>query len=95
MSRRRETVITVAALVVFAATVPTVLAITDVREKQAADQKQEAAADSQVTARQSPGDYDGDGIPDGNDTCPTRPETDNGYQDGDGCPDVVASTGAS
>ena len=40
-------------------------------------------------------DFDGDGIPDDRDACPTRPETVNGFQDGDGCPDVVATTGAS
>lgn len=40
-------------------------------------------------------DYDRDGIPDGTDRCPTRPETVNGFKDGDGCPDVVATTGAS
>jgi hypothetical protein len=42
-----------------------------------------------------PPDYDGDGLPDDRDVCPTRPETVNGFQDGDGCPDVVATTGAS
>lgn len=40
-------------------------------------------------------DYDGDGIPNSRDACPTRPETYNGFQDADGCPDVVATTGAS
>lgn len=47
-----------------------------------------------ATATPAP-DYDGDGIPDGPDRCPTRPETFNGYKDGDGCPDVVATSGAS
>ncbi|MFB6096011.1 MAG: thrombospondin type 3 repeat-containing protein [Haloferacaceae archaeon] len=47
------------------------------------------------TPSATPADYDGDGIPDSTDRCPTRPETVNGYQDGDGCPDVVATTGAS
>lgn len=42
-----------------------------------------------------PPDYDGDGIPDASDRCPTRPETRNGYLDGDGCPDTVATSGAS
>ncbi len=32
-------------------------------------------------------DTDGDGIPDSRDKCPTKPETYNGYQDEDGCPD--------
>lgn len=35
-----------------------------------------------------PKDTDGDGIPDVNDACPTQPETINGYQDSDGCPDT-------
>ena len=34
-------------------------------------------------------DTDGDGIPDSLDSCPTDPETVNGFQDTDGCPDVV------
>jgi len=42
-----------------------------------------------------PPDFDGDGIPDDRDACPTRPETVNGFRDGDGCPDVVATTRAS
>ena len=32
-------------------------------------------------------DRDGDGIPDDEDKCPDQPETFNGYQDEDGCPD--------
>ena len=34
-------------------------------------------------------DTDGDGIPDSIDKCPNEPETFNGYQDEDGCPDEV------
>jgi len=34
-------------------------------------------------------DKDGDGIPDPNDKCPDQPETKNGYNDADGCPDTV------
>ena len=34
-------------------------------------------------------DRDGDGIPDETDKCPDQPETVNGFQDADGCPDVV------
>lgn len=34
-------------------------------------------------------DSDGDGIPDSKDQCPNEPETYNGYQDSDGCPDTV------
>jgi outer membrane protein OmpA-like peptidoglycan-associated protein len=52
-----------------------------------------AAIDNEkVTA----GDRDGDGILDVDDKCPDEPETPNGYQDADGCPDrgrvVVTST---
>lgn len=32
-------------------------------------------------------DSDNDGIPDSSDSCPTQPETFNGYNDSDGCPD--------
>ena len=34
-------------------------------------------------------DTDNDGIKDSKDDCPTRPETKNGFQDKDGCPDRV------
>ena len=34
-------------------------------------------------------DTDGDGIPDSIDKCPNEPETVNGYQDDDGCPDEL------
>ncbi len=33
-------------------------------------------------------DSDGDGIPDSQDLCPTIPETYNGIQDTDGCPEI-------
>jgi OOP family OmpA-OmpF porin len=36
-----------------------------------------------------PGDTDQDGILDADDKCPTEPETKNGFEDSDGCPDVV------
>ncbi|MEE9383738.1 MAG: OmpA family protein [Nannocystaceae bacterium] len=36
-----------------------------------------------------PRDQDGDGIVDDVDRCPTQPETVNGFQDSDGCPDEV------
>jgi outer membrane protein OmpA-like peptidoglycan-associated protein len=36
-----------------------------------------------------PLDSDGDGIPDHLDKCPFEPETRNGFEDDDGCPDVV------
>jgi outer membrane protein OmpA-like peptidoglycan-associated protein len=34
-------------------------------------------------------DGDGDGVPDRDDKCPADAETYNGYQDGDGCPDLA------
>ena len=36
-----------------------------------------------------PPDRDGDGIIDSKDKCPDKPETKNGYNDDDGCPDTV------
>jgi len=59
-----------------------------------AKQNQSATSDTR-SGTTEPSDYDTDGIADGNDRCPTRPETVNGFQDGDGCPDVVKETGAS
>jgi outer membrane protein OmpA-like peptidoglycan-associated protein len=38
-----------------------------------------------------PPDEDEDEIPDEEDKCPTEPETKNGFDDDDGCPDVVPS----
>ncbi|HEY4238593.1 MAG TPA: OmpA family protein [Kofleriaceae bacterium] len=35
-----------------------------------------------------PPDRDGDGIPDAQDACPDRPEDFDGFEDGDGCPDI-------
>jgi len=34
-------------------------------------------------------DKDGDGIPDNVDKCPNEPETKNGFEDADGCPDKI------
>ena len=36
-----------------------------------------------------PRDTDGDGIVDQDDKCPLKPETRNGYEDEDGCPDKI------
>jgi OOP family OmpA-OmpF porin len=36
-----------------------------------------------------PGDSDQDGFADPDDKCPSEPETKNGFEDGDGCPDVL------
>ena len=38
-------------------------------------------------------DGDGDGVPDRDDKCPADAETYNGYQDGDGCPDLAPQPG--
>ncbi|WP_237560307.1 thrombospondin type 3 repeat-containing protein [Halolamina sediminis] len=83
------------AIVVFVVAVPALLQIGDVRAAQATEQKRGDFVDQTVSTRQAPTDYDGDGINDSADKCPTRPETKNGFQDGDGCPDVVETTGAS
>ncbi|MFI5298100.1 MAG: OmpA family protein [Polyangiales bacterium] len=40
-----------------------------------------------VSVKPKPGDRDGDGILDPDDKCPDIPETYNGFQDEDGCPD--------
>jgi len=87
--------ITVVAVVVLVAAVPLLWGVADVRTAQAADAKQADLVDQTVPTRQAPADYDGDGVSDSTDRCPTRPETTNGFQDGDGCPDVVETTGAS
>jgi len=39
-----------------------------------------------------PPDSDNDGIPDSSDDCPTEPETINGFEDTDGCPDTPPPT---
>ena len=41
------------------------------------------------TSRPDTGDLDGDGATDSDDRCPGVPETFNGYQDEDGCPDEI------
>ncbi|WP_425498786.1 thrombospondin type 3 repeat-containing protein [Haloplanus salilacus] len=95
MSWTHKQRITVVAMVVLVVAVPTLWQIGDVRTAQAAEQKQSDLADQTVSTQQAPADYDGDGINDSADECPTRPETKNGFQDADGCPDVVETTGAS
>ncbi|AZH24623.1 thrombospondin type 3 repeat-containing protein [Haloplanus aerogenes] len=87
--------ITVVAVVVLVVAVPLLWGVADVRTAQAADAKQADLVETTVSTRQAPADYDGDGVSDSTDRCPTRPETTNGFQDGDGCPDVVETTGAS
>ncbi|WP_245575998.1 hypothetical protein [Haloplanus natans] len=83
------------AIVVLVVAVPALWQIGDVRAAQATEEKQSDLADRTVSTRQVPTDYDGDGIDDSDDGCPTRPETTNGFQDADGCPDVVETTGAT
>jgi len=95
MSRTAKQRITVAAVIVVVAAVPLVWQVGDVRAAQATTDEQTELVEQTVTARQVQGDYDGDGVSDSTDRCPQRPETDNGYRDDDGCPDVVETTGAS
>lgn len=42
---------------------------------------------SNIELPPEPADRDGDGIPDEDDACPDEPETFNGFEDEDGCPD--------
>ncbi|WP_049983367.1 hypothetical protein [Halorubrum sp. BV1] len=95
MSWTHKQRITVVAIVVLVVVVPALWQIGDVRAAQATEQKQSDLVDQTVSTRQAPADYDGDGITDADDRCPTRPEAANGFQDADGCPDVVETTGAS
>jgi hypothetical protein len=95
MSWTRKQRITIVAIVVLVVAVPALWQIGDVRATQATEEKQTDLVDQTVVERQAPADYDGDGINDSTDKCPTRPETKNGFQDSDGCPDVVETTGAS
>lgn len=91
----RKEVVTVVALILVTASLPLTWEIAEVREVQAVEEKTADLQQTTVNQRHTPSDYDGDGISDSEDECPTRPETQNGFQDGDGCPDVVATTGAS
>lgn len=95
MSWTHKQRITVVAIVVLLAAVPVLWQIGDVRAAQATEEKKTDMINQTVSTRQAPNDYDGDGVSDSTDKCPTRPETENGFQDEDGCPDVVATTGAS
>lgn len=91
---RERVAITAVGIVVLVATAAGIVAVDDVRtERELAAQRADVA--EVVESRQAPTDWDGDGVPDGEDACPTRAETENGVEDGDGCPDVVATTGAS
>lgn len=95
MSWTHKQRISVVAIVVLVVAVPVLWQIGDVRATQATEKTQADIVDQTVSERRTPADYDGDGINDTTDQCPTRPETTNGFQDADGCPDVVETTGAS
>jgi len=51
------------------------------------------AAGATPAAAPRPRDSDGDGFPDLEDACPAEPETENGFKDDDGCPDVADRDG--
>ena len=95
MSWTHKQRITVVAIIILVVTVPALWQIGEIRATHATEQKQIDLVDQAVSTRQASADYDGDGINDSADRCPTRPETTNGFQDSDGCPDIVATTGAS
>lgn len=95
MSPQTNQTIALVAIVLLALSTVAIWDIAGERTQMATEAKQADAVDQQVTNRQAVGDYDGDSISDSRDACPTRAETNNGFKDGDGCPDVVASTGAS
>ncbi|WP_246989533.1 thrombospondin type 3 repeat-containing protein [Halorientalis marina] len=95
MSWTHKQRITVVAIVVLVVAVPALWQIGDVRAAQATEKAQSDLVEQTVSERQAPADYDGDGINDSADKCPTRSESVNGFQDSDGCPDVVETTGAS
>lgn len=84
----REALVFLLAGAILLASVAGALQVADVRRAQ------EQGGDV-VTVAQAAGDWDGDGIPDAQDACGVRPETYNGFQDQDGCPDVVTTTRAS
>ncbi|HET7499350.1 MAG TPA: OmpA family protein, partial [Kofleriaceae bacterium] len=46
------------------------------------------AEELRLAQRRSTADRDGDGIRDDQDSCPDRPEDIDGFEDGDGCPDI-------
>lgn len=91
MSWTHKQRITVVAIVVLIAVVPLTLQIRDARASQMLEEQKQDLVEQTVT----PSDYDGDTIPDSTDRCPTRPEEQNGFQDLDGCPDVIRTVRAS
>ncbi|WP_123538408.1 hypothetical protein [Halosimplex salinum] len=95
MSWTHKQRVTVVAIVVLVVTVPVLWQIGDIRATQATEDTRSDLVEQTVSERRAPADYDGDSVDDAADRCPTRPESVNGYQDADGCPDVVETTGAS
>lgn len=97
MSWTTDQYVTAAAVFLLVLSVPLTFQIADARAGRAgqptADHTQTTVA--KATSGQTTNDGDGDGVPDSTDRCPKQPETQNGYRDGDGCPDTVATTSAS
>lgn len=91
----RKTFITAVAVVLVAASLPVTWGIADVRKAQTVEEKKTDMQQTVVNQRHAPSDYDDDGVDDSDDACPRRPETQNGFEDDDGCPDIVTTTGAS
>lgn len=54
-----------------------------------ADGDDECSADAGVPALRGCPDSDNDGIANNKDKCPQEPETRNGFEDDDGCPDII------
>jgi OOP family OmpA-OmpF porin len=52
------------------------------------DRHQPTAEELRLSQGGAAPDRDGDGIPDAQDACPDRPEDIDGFEDGDGCPDI-------
>lgn len=95
MSLTHNQRISLVAVATLVAALPVLWQLGEVRSVQAIEAQQQDLVDQTVPTRLAPADYDEDGVSDATDRCPTRAETVNGFQDGDGCPDVVATTGAS
>lgn len=95
MSQPSKQTIAVVAIVVLVSSLAVTWQVGTVRDVQAEQTEKQQLIDYQVADRQASDDYDGDGVSDADDKCPRRPETENGFQDGDGCPDIVTTTRAS
>jgi|GEM_PF-307551 len=108
MRTSRETLISAVAVIVLVGAVALTWQIANVRAAQVTRSSpsdlvntsgvpthQTASAQSGTSGSSQTKDTDGDGIPDAQDRCPTRPETYNNFHDRDGCPDVVTRSNAS